>query len=623
MKKIEIVNIEDFNSRVKLQERNIKKNHPDLYNLLNSIYPDDYSIQEKLYLYYRDMSERPLCKHCGEKPVKFISFNLGYRLYCSARCCALSEERRVLTANTNKNKTPEERAEIYKKIHDTTIARHGAIGFADPKQYEKAKKTNLERYGVTDPIKNEEIQEKAKQTKLEKYGDPYYSNREKAKQTKLEKYGDPYYSDLEKSKQTRLKRYGNPNYTNFEKIKRTKMNKYGDPYYSNPEKAKKTNLERYGAEYIMQAPELKDKNKKSNINFYISKHNLVDIVDGNWICKCPHPNCDKCEEKQYIINSSQYYARLEKNIEPCTNLLPIGVSNKDTNIELFVKDILDKYNINYETNIRSIISPLELDIYIPDRNIAIECNGIYWHNINSRDNNYHINKYIKCKEKGIQLISIWEDWVNTTPEIVESIILSKLGIYKTKIYARKCDIREVSTSDTSKFLNDNHIQGSTPSTVKLGLYYDNVLVSLMTFSHRSKLSGAKDIHINEWELSRFCNLLNTTVIGGASKLLNYFIKKYNPTSIISFSSNDISDGGLYKTLGFTSDTNITKAYWYVHKDKYIRYHRSKFCKGALKKMGYDIEGKTEDEIMRNLPYFKIYDSGHIKHTLLIDNSPYI
>ena len=137
--------------------------------------------------------------------------------------------------------------------------------------------------------------------------------------------------------------------------------------------------------------------------------------------------------------------------------------------------------------------------------------------------------------------------------------------------------------------------------IRYGLYYNNQLVSLMTFNKNSK--------DNNWVLSRFCNKVNTNIIGGASKLFKHFLKEYPGETVISYSSNDISNGHLYETLDFTSNNIIRAAYWYISYDDYTRFHRSTFSKGCLKRMGYDIMGKTEAEIMSEMPYWRVYDSG--------------
>ena len=134
----------------------------------------------------------------------------------------------------------------------------------------------------------------------------------------------------------------------------------------------------------------------------------------------------------------------------------------------------------------------------------------------------------------------------------------------------------------------------------------------MCFGKTNALSGSGKEEA--WDLRRFCTKVHTQVIGAAQRMLQHFIRDQKPKKIISFSSCDISDGDVYKKLGFERDPDITSAYWYIHKTKWIRYHRSSFQLRALKRMGlYD--GRTEAEIMKDQPYFKIYDCGHIKWTM--------
>jgi G:T-mismatch repair DNA endonuclease (very short patch repair protein) len=447
--------------------------------------------------------------------------------------------------------------------------------------------------------KDPQRQEKIDNAKIKKYGTAKYFNHEKFKQTCLEKYGVENPFAAESCKQT---------------IKQTLLDRYGVEYAQQSkqiqETRKKNSLEKYGVDHHMKTDEIRLKVSKiqqqSNIE---EKESLIGYTeDGHWICKCPHPECDKCVEKTYIIPTTNYYSRVEFDIEPCTNLHPLQWSRKEgTLLEKFIRDILDEYHIEYETNNRSVLKDRELDIYIPSKKLAIECNGCFWHSQqHHKPINYHVDKFKRCLQNNIQLITFWEDQIKTTPEIVKSVLLSKLNIYEYKVGARQCDIKEIDSRTCASFLEYNHIQGRTNSTIRLGLYKDNELVSVMAFYKK---------HDNIWELCRFCTKLHYHIHGAAGKLLNYFIKNYQPNTITSYSSNDISNGDLYKKLGFENDNKITSAYWYIHKTTLERLHRSNFSKAKLKNMGYDIEGKSESDIMSNLPYYKIYDSGHVKYTL--------
>lgn len=421
------------------------------------------------------------------------------------------------------------------------------------------------------------------------------------------------------------------------KIHNTIKNKYGVAHALQSDlckaKYKDTSIKRYGVDNKSKIKESRDKFKETMINLYGGVGNASDIIldkvkqtrrknriinstidnqvgyndEGLWIIKCNNPEindiCKNCD-KFFEIKSGSYLDRKRINHPLCTKLYPIEPFKiKNTTLELFIQNILEEYNINYETNVRGVISPKELDIYIPSKNIAIECNGVYWHSI--KEPSYHYNKYKNCDNNGVQLLTIWEDWIRTKPEIIKSIIKSKLGLIDDKIYARKCIIKQVDSNTCKKFLNDNHIQGFSPSTIKLGLYYNDKLVSIMTFSKSRTGIGKKE---QGYELVRFCNKLNTYVVGGASKLLKYFIQQYNPEQIVSYSSNDISNGNLYDKLGFIKDPKQNISYWYINQNTFQRYHRFNFRKSKLKEMGYDIT-KTESQIMSESPYWKIYDTG--------------
>lgn len=427
------------------------------------------------------------------------------------------------------------------------------------------------------------------------------------------------------------------------KIYNTNIKRYGVPHaLQNKDiltKQKHTCLERYGDEIYSRTDECKEKVRSTCNMLYggvgsgseILKSRMIDSIrkkrletnsipnqigyddNGDWIIGCDNEKCelyDSCNHT-FTISSGNYLDRIRLGYEVCTKHNPVSDGKiKDTYLERFIYNILDESGIEYICNDRSVISPKEVDIYIPAKKLAIECNGIYWHSFKPDD--YHIEKYTTCRDEGVQLLTIWQDWIRTRPDIVRSMILSKLGLTNDHIYARRCNIAYISAKDANKFLDDNHIQGRCSSKVHIGLFHDNELVSVMCFSRRSQLSGGRGNNEDEWELIRFCNRLNTNVIGGAGKMLAFFIREYHPSKIVSFSCNDISNGNLYLKLGFVSDYNINKSYWYIDNRTMKRYHRSRFTKSHLREMGYDTEGKTERVIMKRTPYYRIYDSGTTK-----------
>ena len=632
----------------------IKKDYPEFYDFVKNKYPNT-EFMEALWLYYEglDESSKPTCSVCG-KPLPFLKFTKGYKSFCSRECAWKgTREKAKKTMIERYGGVGYASPKTREKIISTNMERYGCkCGLQNVDVREKAKKTNLERYGATSPMQSEIVKEKTKRTMLERYGVEHALQSEqlfnKSKQTCKSHYGVEFpgmSEDVkEKIRKTNLERYGVefPGMSEDvkEKIRKTNLERYGREYGFDYDKVRKTCVERYGVENPFASEEIKEKIQKTNLERYgvdnifknsgfkqyvhdICKQKFLethqDIIDVEYIhnqqpiyiIKCHNSDrCNLCKEKCFKLTRNQYYNRISHNIELCPIKNPLCFSN-NTSIEIFIKELLDKYNIEYKSNNRSIIGSKELDIYIPSKNLAIECNGCYWHSESKKPNNsYHIAKMRECEKRGIQLIQIWEDWIIHKPEIVKSLVLSKLGIYKDRIYARKCTLREVPMDECANFLENNHLQGSVNGSIRLGLYRDNdELVSIMVLGKKRKsVNGISSD--DTYELYRYCNKKNTQVLGGASKLFTYFVKNYNPNQIDSFSSNDISNGSLYKMLGFTKEPKISRSYWYINSTMH-RMHRFSFRKSELVKLGFD-PSLSESQITESMGLLKIYDSGQSK-----------
>lgn len=283
--------------------------------------------------------------------------------------------------------------------------------------------------------------------------------------------------------------------------------------------------------------------------------------------------------------------------------------NSTSKLEDEINDFILELGINVINNTRTIIPPLELDLYLPDYKLAIEVNGLYWHSELYKDKDYHLNKSIKCEEHNIRLIHIFEDeWVNNK-DIVKSRLRNLLGLTPTRIYARKCEVREVPTRIKTDFLNTNHIQGSVGSKVNLGLYYNDELVALMTFGKRPVFNDY------EYELIRFCNKVGVSVVGGAGRLLKSFIRLYSPKEVISYADRRWSTGNLYNKLGFEFISNTDPSWFIVNNG--VREHRVKYQKHKLIEQGFD-ENKTAHQICLDNNLYRIYDCGTKKYGLIIN-----
>ena len=197
------------------------------------------------------------------------------------------------------------------------------------------------------------------------------------------------------------------------------------------------------------------------------------------------------------------------------------------------------------------------------------------------------------------------------------MIRNMLKKNKNRIYARKCSIRTVDDKICAEFLNQNHRQGYCRSSVRLGLYYEDEIVSLMTFGH-TRIGIGKMLRDTDstYELLRFCNKINISVVGGASKLFKHFLSTVDSDKIVSFSDRSHTQGSLYRTLGFHAVSMADPGYVWVniYNDQYL--NRTQCQKNNLTKLfndsTIDIENKTERQIMEEHGYARVYDSGVIR-----------
>jgi DNA-directed RNA polymerase subunit RPC12/RpoP len=292
-----------------------------------------------------------------------------------------------------------------------------------------------------------------------------------------------------------------------------------------------------------------------------------------------------------------------------------SIKRKSENeVYTFIKEL---YSGDIIQNDRTLIEPYELDIYIPEKKIAFEYCGCIWHSSKyNKDSNKHKIKYEMCLQKGIKLITIFEDeWTNKN-EICKSRITNILGIITNRIFARKCNINEIDNKVALNFCEKNHIQGKGHVKESFGLFYNNELISVMTFS---KPSVAKNGSKYDWELNRFCSKLNTVTVGGASKLLSAFKKKHIGDKLITFCDIRWGNGDVYENIGFLYDYTTRPNYYYIGQHtNWIRKHRFLFAKHVLmKKFNETDKELTEEQIAEKNGLYRIYDCGHKKYSMII------
>lgn len=247
------------------------------------------------------------------------------------------------------------------------------------------------------------------------------------------------------------------------------------------------------------------------------------------------------------------------------------------------------------------------DVYNLKNSITIELCDLMLNSEKYSLPNDKIKKFNKYKKIDKKIIFIFEDeWVHHK-SIVKSRILNILKLTRRKIFARKCKILEISYKECYIFFNENHLQGAIPSKYYFGLYYENELVSVMSFGLLRKNLGSNNKE-GCYELVRFCNKLDTEIVGGASKLFKFFIDNYSPKEIISYCDLRWSNGNLYEKLGFELLYVSRPNYFYINNDLKKRENRFKYRKDILIKNGFS-KDKSEHEIMLELGIYRIYDCG--------------
>lgn len=455
---------------------------------------------------------------------------------------------------------------------------------------DRQKATLKSRYGVDNAMKLQESKDKARQTCLDRYGTTSFTKTvefyEKCIETNRKRYGVDWEAQTDNHKNA---------------VIRTSTDRYG---VSNPGKYFANIVDRMSdPTKYMFLMSFRDDPRKF-INEHFSEPPTLSQLSS--LCG---------------IRASSVGEILDK--AGARDAVKFSYSNMEDEVIGFLKTILPS-DEEIICRTRRVITPKELDIYLPARNFAIECNPTCTHNSTNcvypsldepKPIRYHYAKTDKCLEQGIFLFHIFGyDW-SCKQDIIKSMIANDLGCTANRIYARNTQVKLVNNSDATQFLNDNHRQGSVNCRIRLGLYFNNQLVSLMTFSKMRNTVGTGNEDLSDcWELVRFCNILNTSVVGGASKLFSYFVHNYYPQRIRSFSDRAHTRGGLYQKLGFSNIRTSEPGYVWVDEKTDIAYSRLNAQKRNISKFLKDPNidlSKTEKEIMIAHEFVQVFDSGTI------------
>ena len=515
--------------------------------------PDD--IGQLLYHLRDDLSEQ-LCL-CGSQR-KFHKYDKGYHETCGEKKC-ISDSRLSKIKETTQRKYGVNHTSQLKstkdKAKETMKSRYGTAHNFSGKQRETTYEKNFEKWGVKHPLQREESRKKRKDTMIRKFGT-------------MNMFG----TEIFKSKMIDI--YGHENIMRNEEFKRSVVQKM--------QNTKRSYLSAKLAVYGIS---------------------LLDINEKNWVVmKC------QCSNDIEIANSS-LNSFLRSEINPCSFCNPMVKETKSSSrgeneVLEFIRTMhpFARHRwINYGTG--------ELDIFAKEMNIGIEYNGVWWHNELYRSSNFHKECTEKWLKQGVNVYHIWEDDWQDKQEIIKSRLQNIFGKSK-KIYARKCELKKISSTESKTFLERNHIQGNVNASYRYGLFYDNELVQVMTFGRsRGMLRNRGE---TAYELLRFATELNTAIIGGASRLFKAFIQEVKPEEIVSYCDRSWSPdhkNTVYHKLGFLLEKITTPNFWYVINGR--RFNRMNFQKHKLN-ISENEKGKTEHEIMLSRKHYRIYDAGNFK-----------
>ena len=518
--------------------------------------------------FYNDENDH-VCEYCKKEKTTVKKFSKGFEKYCD-NCKEKAHKENHKKAMENVDYSKYDFSSRNKKSIKTSLEIYGTTNPAKSEIVkEKARKTCQERYNANGPMGNEKVKQKAKITNLKKTGCEWHTSSESTKNTRkenlLEKYGVDNVFKLESTK---------------DEIVNTMISKYGVKNGFQTEKSKIGKSKHFLKNF------LKTKTKYAKPLF----------SEEDWFNRKENPNllfeCNVCK-KNFEFNVLSW-------LKPrCFECMP-KIKKFQSNGEREIQFLLSKNNINFEENNRNVLGKrLELDIFIPSKNLAIEYNGVYWHSeARGVDEDYHLFKTERCKQLNIKLLHIFEtEWKNKQ-SIVESIILSNLNIYKYTIHGRKCVVKQVDSKTANKFYEENHIQGKSIFNLSFGLFHNDELVSCISFS-KPRFNKKYD-----WELIRYANKLNTKVHGGFGKLW-----KYKPIGkIICYSDKRLFSGNVYEKY-MTKLNDSKPSYFYVI-DGELK-NRVNFQKHKLKDILPIFDEKlTEVENMKANGFYRIWDCGN-------------
>lgn len=536
-----------------------------------------------------------VCELCGQE-FEATGRNASRRKYCNAvhhaTCQYCGKQFEITSTHLRSGQIPKccskecsSKLKI-QKCKDAVKAKYGVDNISQSSEFkskirsgllsktsqiqESRRKTMIDRYGVEYPMQSDALKSKILETNEQRYG---YKNPAKNSDIKLK------ISNSVRSKECQ------------QKVQQTNLERYGVSYPSQSlkiqNKMKSTNLERYGVEYPTQSENVKSKMIQT---LYTTRINDPSIKQ-------------RAIESIHATCKDRYGVDWPCQLEQCRQ-----ASGAKSSINDKFKHLCESQGIHLQCEYH--INSFSYDFRVVNRNILIEIDPTYTHNsIGNHWNekgltvDYHKIKSDIATSKGFHCIHVfdWDDW-NKLLDMLKS---------KQKVYARQCEIREVSDKGTHEFLSLYHLQNTCKGQkVKLGLYYNEKLLQIMTFG--------KPRYNNkyQWELLRLCTQPKYRVVGGASKLFQYFIKIYNPESIISYCDRSKFNGSVYENIRM-------KLHHIVEPAKVWSSGKQRITDNLLRQRGFDQlfktnhgKGTNNEDLMLKHGWLPVYDCGQAVYTWL-------
>lgn len=400
-----------------------------------------------------------------------------------------------------------------------------------------------------------------------------------------------------KSRTTREERYGTwlpP--SAVEKAAQTKIERYGavmPPAHVEARKA--TMMERHGVEHALQIPgvaarvaasyDSAARAARANDSWYANQNPIyTDMMKLEW-WETNHRNekalAEICEEYGVSMSFCVRAAQLAG--------WEIRNSRGSSVIERRFASAIEALGLEVVANTKKIIGPQEIDIWIPSHSLAVEVNGLYWHSeeAGGKSKSYHADKMRSCEAQGIRLLQFWDSELTDNFDLCVAMVKAITG-GNSKVGARQCVLGVVSSAHAKAFMTSNHLAGFRPGT-HTGLWRDGALLAVATY-------GSSYFRKDCVELIRFASLQGVTVVGGFGKLI-----KAIPGTLVSYSDNRYSRGGVYAASGFRLDRDGAPTPWYT-KDGVSLYHRSSIIKKAHPEL-------TQRESAAKDGWLTVWDAG--------------